>query len=101
MLSYSAGIVVRMPERPVYTDANPPRTCVNGHRLGPNRVLLGFVLCGCDRIAPERRGVGAGHRAWCCRVCGHVTLADGHVDDAALDGPLPVLLEPSRIPDEG
>ncbi len=34
----------------VYTDANPPRMCGNGHRLGPNRVLLGFLLCGCDRV---------------------------------------------------
>lgn len=90
-----------MVDRPVYTDANPPRTCGNGHRFGPNRVLLSFLLCRCDAVPPEDRGVGGGHRTWMCRVCGHVTFSDGHVDDNALDAPPPLLGDVVRIPDEG
>ncbi len=84
----------------VYTDANPPRMCGNGHRLGPNRVLLGFLLCGCERVDEAHRGTGGGHRSWTCRVCGHVTIADGHTDDAALDTQPPPLSDVLRIPAE-
>jgi hypothetical protein len=89
-----------MSQGPVFTDANPPRTCGNGHRLGPNRVLLSFLLCHCDRIAPERRHTGGGHRTWQCRVCGDVTFSDGHSDDTQLASQPPPLSDVARIPAE-
>lgn len=81
-----------MPARPVFSDANPPRVCGNGHRLGPGRVLLGTVLCGC---ATNRRGE---HRVWQCRVCGHVTFAGGHTDDGLLRSQLPTFPAALRLP---
>jgi hypothetical protein len=38
----------------------PPERCPAGHALGPNRVLVGFQPCRCDRH---------GHTTWCCRQC--------------------------------
>lgn len=83
-----------MPAQPVYSDADPPRVCGNGHRLGPGRVLLGTVLCGCAAVG---RGE---HRLWSCRVCGHVTFADGHSDDTLLRSSLPTFPAASRLPDD-
>ena len=37
----------------------PPTECINGHQLGPNRVLVGHQPCSCQ-----------GSRAGTCRVCG-------------------------------
>lgn len=74
-----------------YSDTNPPRTCGNGHRLGPNRVLVGTVQCEC---APGRRRE---HRCWQCRVCGHLTFADGHTDDTLIRSHLPAFSDAVRI----
>jgi hypothetical protein len=98
-MSYRAGRVLRMGDRPVYTDGNPPRACGNGHRLGPDRVLLSFLLCHCDKIPAGRRHTGGGHRTWTCRVCGHVTFSDGHTDDTALVTQPPPLSDVLRIDD--
>jgi hypothetical protein len=42
-----------------------PTHCPNGHRLGPNRVLVGWHPCGCAG--------GSGHRTYSCREC-HVVI---------------------------
>ncbi len=67
----------------VYTSGNPPKMCRRGHRLGPHRVLVAFVHCGCGA------GGGRGHLTWTCRECGNVSVADGHTDDSQLFAPLP------------
>jgi hypothetical protein len=46
----------------------PPR-CPNGHRLGPNQVLVGHVAC-------LGHG-GGGHTSWHCRTCDAVVM-DSH-----------------------
>lgn len=52
-----------------------PATCAAGHRLGPGRVLVGWLGCTC---APGHYG----HRTWLCRECGHTTYEPLHVDPA-------------------
>jgi hypothetical protein len=37
-----------------------PTHCPVGHRLGPNRVLVGHTACA---------GHGGGHLTWMCRTC--------------------------------
>jgi hypothetical protein len=93
-MSSAAGIVVRMAKRAVYTDADPPRACRNGHRYGPGRILLGTVLCDC---AGPPRGE---HRHWTCRVCGDLIIGDGHTDDRLLLTRLPTFFDELRIPPE-
>lgn len=44
----------------------PPQRCVNGHGLGPGRVLVGHPPCGCGRH---------GHTTWTCLRCDAVTYA--------------------------
>lgn len=39
----------------------PPRECPNGHKLGPDRVLVGHQVCG-----GEDPG---GHTTWTCLEC--------------------------------
>lgn len=52
----------------VYTPSAPDK-CGNGHRFGPNLVLVGFRHCSCPGAS-----VGGGHRTYRCRVCNDVTL---------------------------
>jgi hypothetical protein len=63
----------------VPSDDTAPKTCANGHGLGPRRVLVSFALCACDHAGP-----GGGHLTWTCRECGDVRYSDGHTDDAKL-----------------
>lgn len=53
-----------------------PTHCRNGHRLGPNQVLLGTELC-------DQAGVYRHHITWCCRRCDDVIVANGHPDACA------------------
>jgi hypothetical protein len=55
-----------------------PWACAAGHRLGPGRVLVGWLGCTCAG--------GYGHRTWLCRECGHVTYDPLHVDHAQSAG---------------
>src|ERR1700739_2850109 len=43
----------------------PPERCPRGHRLGPNRTLVGRQPCSCC----------GGHMTWACRQCGAVLYA--------------------------
>lgn len=44
-----------------------PKRCLNGHRLGPHRVVVGWTPCTC---ATALRPSGAtGHRTYLCIVC--------------------------------
>jgi hypothetical protein len=70
-----------------------PTHCRNGHRLGPNRVMVRTAFCGCGK------GNTGAHTYWMCRVCGDAQFADGHDDDSKLDPPLMPLPEPMRIPE--
>ena len=56
-----------------------PQDCPHGHRLAPNRVLVGHQPCGCGRH---------GHLTWECRECAAVVFAPP-VDDTCrmLNGP--------------
>jgi hypothetical protein len=68
-----------------------PTHCHDGHRLGPNRVLVRTAPCDCGK------GNTGAHTTWTCRVCGDISYADGHTDDSKLHGgPMP-LPEPMRI----
>jgi hypothetical protein len=71
--------VVRVDE-PVYTASSPPRRCRNGHELGPNKVLVNFAHCECDRVKPK----SIGHLYWRCNTCGDRIVGDGHSDDSKL-----------------
>lgn len=42
-----------------------PTHCPNGHRLGPNRTLVGTKACQCLTR----------HMSWFCRICGATTYA--------------------------
>lgn len=66
-----------------------PKWCTNGHRLGPNRVLVGYIRCGCEKT---RTG---GHITWSCRVrgCGDILYSDNHDADVMLLEPPPAMLE--------
>jgi len=76
----------------MYSASNPPKTCECGNRLGPNRVLVDFARCFCERAEHS------GHHTWTCRVCGRITYADGHVDDTKLMLPPPAFPPSVRIP---
>ena len=57
-----------------------PKRCPQGHRLGPDRVLVGWRPCGCPT---STHASGAqGHRSWECRVCGAVILRPPHTGPA-------------------
>lgn len=47
-------------------------SCPNGHRLGPQRVLIGWRACLCRGEA----GV-SGHRLYDCRTCGETVMVPG------------------------
>lgn len=51
-----------------------PTHCRNGHRLGPNRVIVGTTVC-------EQNGVNRHHHHWACRTCGDVIVANGHPEE--------------------
>jgi hypothetical protein len=51
----------------------PPEHCPRGHRLSPNRALVGHQPCGCGR-----RG---GHMTWACLECAAMVYA---ADDRGL-----------------
>lgn len=57
-----------------------PTRCRNGHELGPGKVKVDFVRCGCDKARH------AGHTAWTCNECGDRIVGDGHWDDMRLVG---------------
>lgn len=67
-------------ERPIYTAADPPRSCRNGHPFGPNRMIVNFWHCECSKVRPGH----IGHIGWRCRTCQYLILADGHTDDSEL-----------------
>ncbi|MEV6219878.1 hypothetical protein [Nocardia sp. NPDC051833] len=50
-----------------------PVTCPNGHRLGPNRVLVGIVMC------PDVPGTNC-HRTYTCRQCDAAVMWPPAVD---------------------
>lgn len=57
-----------------------PRTCPNGHQLGPRRVLVGHVACSC--------GERGGHTSWRCIQCGAVTYGPALTPNCrTLNGP--------------
>ncbi len=62
----------------VFSAANPPRSCPNGHPLGAYRVLVSFTHCRCGQVKPG----SVGHTTWKCRTCGETIYADGHTDDS-------------------
>jgi len=64
----------------VYTAADPPRACRNGHPLGPYQVHVNFWHCECDRVKPR----SIGHLSWRCRTCDDRIIGDGHTDDSRL-----------------
>lgn len=47
-----------------------PSRCPAGHRLTPNRVLVGWIPCDCTP------GAG-GHRTWTCRKWAELHLVQG------------------------
>jgi hypothetical protein len=53
------------------TIERPPLTCPNGHPLGPNRVLVGWLPCSCQG--------GLGHRTYQCRACAGWVYRPEHV----------------------
>ncbi|MDH6282783.1 hypothetical protein [Prescottella agglutinans] len=48
-----------------------PAHCPNGHRLGPDQVVVGWMACGCTH--------NGGHRTYECRTCGTILYVPGHV----------------------
>ncbi len=65
----------------VYTGSRPPSHCRQGHRLGPNRVVVSFARCDGDTAT------GGGHYQGRCRECGDRIYGDGHTDDTKLSTP--------------
>ena len=58
----------------------PPHRCPNGHPLGPNQALVGYVPC-------LGHG-GGGHTTWTCRTCDAVVYGPPlNTHCTALDGP--------------
>lgn len=49
-----------------------PKTCPNGHPIGPGQVLVGWLTCDCTE-----RG---GHRTYDCRQCGVALYVPEHCD---------------------
>lgn len=69
-------------ETVVYREPVPERCASpDQHRLGPGRVLTGWVACLCNP--------GGGHRSWRCRACDDVQIHPPHsvVDDKPYFGP--------------
>jgi hypothetical protein len=56
---------------PVYLFDHEPATCPEGHYLGPGRVTIGWMPCGCEPAleAAAERGRSPGHHYWVCRTC--------------------------------
>lgn len=53
-----------------------PKLCPNGHRLGPNRVVVGWMPCSCETAVTSS---GAhGHRLYACSSCGAEVLIPPH-----------------------
>lgn len=50
---------------PLAVTETAPTICPAGHRLGPDRVLVGNHPCGCR----SADGGPAAHRTWRCRTC--------------------------------
>ena len=60
-----------------------PRDAPNGHPLGPNQVLVGYVVC-------LGHG-GGGHTSWHCRTCEGVVYGPPfNTHCTALEGPAAV-----------
>lgn len=57
----------------MYTDRNPPRSCPNGHPLGPYKVLVGW-----DNLHRPPC------RSWTCRTCWEVVYAAESVEPPAI-----------------
>jgi hypothetical protein len=57
-----------------YVEPSPDH-CPNGHRLGPGRVLVGWLPCHCARD-PNRLG----YRTWTCQTCDATIYAPEHTD---------------------
>jgi hypothetical protein len=70
--SWPRGTVVGTVGPVVWTSANPPRRCRNGHVLGPWKVLVSFTHCECSKVKPR----SVGHTTWKCRTCDAVIYAD-------------------------
>jgi hypothetical protein len=58
----AVGELVPRPDGSVLV--SPPRRCINGHGLGPHRVLVGHRACS---------GGHHGHVTWMCCQCDDVT----------------------------
>lgn len=52
-----------------------PEVCEAGHRLGPGRMLVGWLPCGCTPGF-------LGHRSVTCLECGVVWYRPGHQPEA-------------------
>lgn len=62
-----------------------PTHCANGHRLAPDRCLVGFAHC----------SHGDGHTSWWCRECGDTVYGPPLIESCSLfNGPAPA--EPAR-----
>lgn len=64
-----------------------PVFCLNGHRHGPGRTLVGHQAC----------QIVGGHLTYYCRVCRHVTYVPaetGECDHRAFDGRRPLASGP-------
>jgi hypothetical protein len=67
-----------------------PTHCPNGHRGGPNRVLVGSTACG---------GHGGGHLTWTCRECDQTTYGPPVGPDCTvLHGPAAVRISNKSRP---
>lgn len=57
-----------------------PKVCPEGHRLGPNRVVVGWIPCSCETAL--RPSGAMGHRTYRCASCGADILIPPHTGPA-------------------
>jgi hypothetical protein len=70
-----------------------PNICLNGHRLMPPNVFVGWSPCSC---IPRRDG----HRTFTCQTCWAVSFKPPHVDNGSWRGiaAIPIERTPANPP---